>query len=51
MFVLITPRRYCTAAIATEIKKTTGHGHTGRMDADEGLPNRILNKAPEGTRK
>jgi hypothetical protein len=47
IFFLITSRRYCTAEIATEIKKTKGHGRTGRMDVDEGLPNRILNKAPQ----
>jgi hypothetical protein len=34
-----------------EIEKTKGNGHTGRMDVDEGLPNRILNNAPKGRRK
>jgi hypothetical protein len=51
MFVLITSRRLCILAIATEITKATGYWHTGRMDVDEELPNRILNKSPEGTRK
>jgi hypothetical protein len=37
--------------MTTEINKTTGHGHTAKMDANEGLTNRILNKTPEGKGK